>query len=123
MAKFALTTIERWEHRVSYHNVEAPSIEEAYKDVQSGNLSWDDQEICDDPGEVICLVAVEKRGKIVTVPPALAKWPQEPPTIDGSLLAAMKEAMSTYTPQELEAFTAEQAADFVRGVRENVPVA
>ena len=59
MPKYRLTTIEKWEHKVTYGEVEADTIEDAYEQVTDGNLAPDDWLKLDDGDEVLRLWTVE----------------------------------------------------------------
>jgi hypothetical protein len=75
MPKFTLTTIERWEHKVDYCDVEADSLEDAFRIIADERQTpYDHHEVLDDGDEVLCLwQAQDADGNELPVPPALAK--------------------------------------------------
>ncbi len=100
MPKFNLTTIEKWEHRVEYSDVEANTLEEALAAVRSGDIACDDHENLGDADEVIgieCAHANDGKGYL-TIPAELGVYGPEPTALklDANLLAALKMAISTY---------------------------
>ncbi len=76
MPKYQLTTIERWEHKVDYPLIEAATIEKAWEQIQSGQHSYDDQEIIEGGDEYVRVWEVTNEyGNTVSVPPELEKEP------------------------------------------------
>lgn len=69
MPKFDLETVERWEHKVNYYDVEADTLQQAFAEVVAGNVDYDEHEQIEDPAnEVIRLWSVYRDGIELEVP-------------------------------------------------------
>ncbi len=79
MPRFNLTTIERWEQRVSYSNIEADSVDDAYAQVCAGDIPFCDHELIECGDEVLYLSsATDERNESLDVPADLSRQPDEP---------------------------------------------
>lgn len=81
MTKFNITTIERWEQRVDYENVEAPSLEEAVQQIRDGDECYSEHEIIESGDEVLYVerASISRSGRELDIPEALST---EPPSYD-----------------------------------------
>lgn len=97
MPSFDIETIEKWEKRVKYHDIEADSLLEAYQEIVSGEHSYDQHETLESGDEVLfCCEAFDSD--------TLAQL-ELPPEIGYDAFVAKEIAESKkqeFTPRELQ---------------------
>lgn len=64
MPKFDLETVERWEHKVSYYDVEADTLQQAFDEIASGNVAYDEHEVIEDPANEVVRLWSARRDEI-----------------------------------------------------------
>ena len=101
MPYFNLTTIERWEHKVRYCDIDAESLEQALDSIRQGNEAYHEQTVMEGGDEVLFLHAADdEESRTIEIPEALAT---EPPNYDtvaellSNVTASLDSVLAHYT--------------------------
>lgn len=102
MPKFDIETIEKWEKRVKYHDIEADTLLDAYQEIVNGEHSYDQHETLESGDEVLfcCEAFDSETTEQISVPPeigysAYAAKP-DPPAFNDRELATVLAALRIF---------------------------
>lgn len=68
MPTFHITTLETWEHRVRY-TVDAPTLPEAYEQIQGQQHAYDRQDVVESGDKVLFMLEATADGEEIRIPP------------------------------------------------------